>query len=179
VDVTSTLTLTNIGAAADAFTLSVAPITGLVPTLPGNSLDISAGASQSLPVHFSASPPAAGQSQGYLHIRSAQTGMDTVVPYWFAVPDQVPFDIPVLSNPGVAPAGSIQRIGFRIIDRSGVPVTTVTPTLKVVTGSGSTFTVSFDGVNYLGVVRLGSDTPGNVYQIDAGPASVQFSVTGQ
>jgi subtilisin family serine protease len=179
VDVTSTLTLTNIGAAADTFTLSLTPITGLVPTLPGNSVEIPAGAAQSLPVHFSASPPADGQSQGYLHIRSAQTGMDTVVPYWFAVPDQIPFDIPVLSNPGLAQAGSIQRIGFRVIDRSGVPVTTVAPTLKVVTGSGSTFSVSFDGVNYLGVVRLGSDTPGNVYQIDAGPASVQFSITGQ
>jgi subtilisin family serine protease len=179
VDVTSTLTLTNVGTAADTFTLSLTPITGLVPTLASNSLEVPAGSSQSLQVHFSASPPAAGQSQGYLHIRSGQTGMDTVVPYWFAVPDQVPFDIPVLSNPGVAQAGSIQRIGFRIIDRSGVPVTTVVPTLKVITGSGSTFTVSFDGVNYLGVVRLGSDTPGNVYQIDAGPASVQFSITGQ
>ena len=107
----------NVGAAADTFTVSIVPGTGLSPAPAGTTLQIPAGGSQSVACALWPAPPAAGESQGYVRTRGARAGVDLLVPYWYAVPDQTPFDIPVLSNPGTARA-SLQRIGFRVIDRS-------------------------------------------------------------
>jgi subtilisin family serine protease len=179
VDVNRSLTVMNVGAAADTFTLSVVPATGLAPVLSTTSVQIPAGGSQAVAVRFTAGPPAAGESQGYVRIRGTQAPVDARVPYWFAVPDQIPFDIPVLSNPGTGRAGSLQRIGFRVIDRSGVPVTTIVPVVGAVTGTGSAVSVSCDQINCIAVVRLGSDDPNNVFQISAGTVKVQFGIDGQ
>jgi hypothetical protein len=129
-------------------------------------------------IHLNLPAAAAGVSQGYLHIRGTRTDVDTVVPYWYAVTDQKPAVIPILSAPVSGPAGSAQRILFRVLDANGVLLSAVAPTVKVVSGSGTAQTVSLGEVSFTAFVRLGL-AGSNVFEIDAGAASVQVSIQAQ
>ncbi len=174
-EIVKPVNITNLGAADDIFTLSVAPSTGAVPALETNSLRIAAGESQSIKVRLTATSLLAGASQGFVHIRSSRTDVDTVVPYWYALTDQQPFDIPVLAAPLSGRSGSVQRISFRVVDRSGVPVFDSFPAVRVISGDGVVTNVSRNDLSYLAVIRLGSFGT-NVFEIDAGQASVQVNI---
>ncbi|MEI4896527.1 hypothetical protein Q8G71_35120, partial [Klebsiella pneumoniae] len=89
----------NLAAADDTFSLVVAPSTGIAPSLDLATLRLAAGASASVSLRMPATAPAEGQAQGRLRIRGTRSDVETVIPYWYAVPDQVPADIAVLSAP--------------------------------------------------------------------------------
>src|SRR5205823_6295370 len=108
-------TVTNLGAADDTFTISIAASSGVAPTLDTNAVRLGANGSQTVNLRLGISDPAVGVSQGYLHIRGTRGDVDAVVPYWYAVSDQAPAEIPVLSSPDSGLAGSLQRITFRVI----------------------------------------------------------------
>jgi minor extracellular serine protease Vpr len=177
-NLTRSLSVTNLGTADDTFSITVAPASGAAPTLDTSTLRLAAGASQPVDLRLRVSDAAVGVSQGYLRLRGSRSDTDTVVPYWYAVTDQTPANIPVLAAPDAGLAGSLQRITFRVIDRSGVPLTTTAPTVKVVGGSGSAQAVSSNDVNFIAAVRLGLGGA-NIFEIDAGAASVQVIIQSQ
>jgi subtilisin family serine protease len=175
---TRAFTVTNLGATDDTFTLTVSSSAGVLPTLDNTSVRVPAGGSQTVNLRLGISAPAAGVSQGYVQIQGTRTGVNTVVPYWYAASDQTPSDIPVLSQPDTGPAGSLQRIVFRVVDRYGVPLGLALPSVKVVGGSGLAQGVSSDDPNFVASVRLGQGGA-NIYEIDAGAASVQVIIQTQ
>jgi subtilisin family serine protease len=172
------LTVTNVGAADDTFAVTVAGVTGVVPAVDTNAIRLPAGASQTINLQLSVSDPAVGISQGYLHLRGTQTDADTVVPYWYAMTDQAPAGITLLASPDQGLAGSLQRIQFRVVDRNGVPLVAVAPSVKVIGGSGTAQGVSFADPNFIASVRLGLGGA-NIYEIDVGAASVQVVIQTQ
>jgi hypothetical protein len=167
-----------VGSADDTFSVTVAGNSGVVPTVDTQSVRVAAGASQTINLQLSVSNPATGISQGSVHLRGSRTDADTVVPYWFALSDQIPADIALLSAPDSGAAGSTQRIAFRVVDRNGVPLSALAPTVRVLGGSGSAQTVSFTDPNFVAAVRLGSGGA-NIYEIDAGSVSVQVIIQTQ
>jgi subtilisin family serine protease len=178
VDVARPVSVTNLGATDDTLTLSVTPATGLAPAPQTDTLRLTAGESRPVTLRLAASAPVAGVSQGYLRIRSSRTDVETVVPYWYAATDQQPFEIVILSAPASGRGGSLQRINFRVIDRSGVPVFTILPTARVITGDGTVTSVVRNDLNFQAQIRLGDFGP-NVFEIDAGQASIQVSIQAQ
>ena len=177
VDVRKTLSITNLAAVDDTFTLWITPMRGVTPVVENTSVRIAAGESQDLAVRLALSAPLAGVSEGYVHIRSTRSDVDTIVPYWYAATDQQAFDIPILSAPTTGRTGSLQRINFRVVDRSGVPLFDTLPAVRVINGEGTVSSVTRNDFSFQALIRLGLGA--NTFAIEAGPASVQVSIQAQ
>ena len=173
-----TFTITNVTNADDTYAISVAPATGIAPTLDSASVRLAAGSSQVLNLRLSVTEAAVSVSQGYLRIRGSRSDAESVVPYWYAVTDQAPADIAILAAPDTGFAGSLQRIVFRVVDRNGVILSSAAPTVTVIGGSGSSQSVITSEPNYTATVRLGAGGA-NIYQIVAGSASAQVIIQTQ
>jgi hypothetical protein len=181
-DVNRTVSITNLAATDDTFSLVVTPSTGIAPSLELSTLRLAAGASASVALRMPASEPAEGQAQGYLRIRGTRSDVETLVAYWYAFPDQVPADIAVLSAPGSGSAGALQRIIFRVVDRSGLAILTPPPVVSVAGGSGAVENLVSDDLfspgSFIAVVRLGLADSSNIFEIRAGAVSTQVSISG-
>ena len=178
VDMIKPLSIANLDVAEDTFTLSVRALTGIAPSLDAGAVRIGGGGSQTVSLRLAGSGPLAGVSQGFVYIRGTRTGVDTVVPYWYAATDQQPFEIPVLSAPAAGRAGSLQRIDFRVVDRSGVPVFDPLPGVQAIGGGGIVTNVTRNDLSFQALVRLG-DFGANRFEIDAGQATVQVAIEAQ
>jgi hypothetical protein len=75
---------------------------------------------------------AAGECQGVLRIRGARSGVETRIPYWFAVLSGQPRYIHTIASTQTTPT-----LYMRAVDQSGVVVNTIQPTVTVVSGGGS------------------------------------------
>jgi subtilase family protein len=170
------LLITNLGTADDTFTVS-----GLQAG--NNTVRIAAGASQKVALHLSAPSTTAGEYQGYVHIRGTQSAVDTVVPYWYGVPDRIPKYVTELQVPGAASAGSTQDIYFRVTDLTGLPLPAAAPVVKAVGALGSVLGVrSEDSLSpgvFHAIVLLREDDGPNVFEIDAGRVSRRIIILGQ
>ena len=51
-----------------------------------------------------------GEYQGYMHIRGTQSTVDTLVPYWYGVPDRMPRYVTELQSPDAGLPGTTQDI---------------------------------------------------------------------
>jgi subtilisin family serine protease len=173
------LTITNLGTAGDSFTISASP-----PIIVAeNMIRLGAGASHRVPVRFLASSLLAGEYQGYLRIRGTQTAIETVVPYWYGVPDRVPRYLVALETPDAGAPGTAQHIYFRVTDLTGLPLATPMPTVRTVGQSGSVLSVTSEdqlspGV-FHAVVLLGDYEGANVFEIQAGEVKRQITIYGQ
>ena len=176
--------IANVGTASDTYTITVSPrVDGVAPTLDNGTLSVAGGTSAQLNVSFSGSSLAPGAYEGFLNIRSANSGFEAHVPYWYAVASNRANNIVILDYPQDAVrAGSLQQdaILFRVTDAAGIPLAKIKPTASVVSGGGSV----------VGVNNYNSDVPGlfgldlrmgrtlatdNVFQIEAG--EITYSVT--
>jgi hypothetical protein len=99
------------------------------------------GQSATVPVTFNASGLAPGSYEGFVTIRGSISGVQERVPYWYAVPSDVPATItPMLvatwDDNSTARRGSRlnDAILFRIQDASGLILPSVKPTVTVVSG---------------------------------------------
>lgn len=107
------------------------------------------------------------------------------MPYWYAATSDVPARITNVSSITSARRGSIQQqaILFRITDAAGVALTSVTPQVTVVSGGGAVAVpVSYDSYvpGIFGIdVRLGRVAGSNVFRVEAGSVSLDFTITGQ
>ena len=125
VDATLALTLTNVGTAADTYTIrAVQPKGGAaVPALSQESVSIAAGASRQVNLTLQASGLAAGEYGGYLEIAGTANATVARVPYWFAAPGAAPAGVSVLYQDwyDTARASSTAAVVFRVVDAAGLP----------------------------------------------------------
>lgn len=167
---TQTLTVTNAGTAADTFALSVQPASdGAAPTLSANTVQLAPGQSQSVGVQFSADQLSGGAYQGYLQIQGTRSSVAGRVPYWCAVPTQVPAFIQILHSPTTVRRGNNFDVAFRVVDSTGVPVT------------GGITTAIVSGATALNVESTDSDVPGSFLMhlqapLTRGPLTLQFQL---
>lgn len=177
-----TLTISNIGASSETYSLSVTSRDGVAaPQLATDTVRLEPGASFALPVNFSASSLQPGQYEGFIRIFAINSGSETHVPYWYAVPSGTPRFLTSLFVDDTSPRAGLldtEAIVFRITDDTGVPVTNVDPQGSVVSGGGTVRRVySIDsrvpGAFAVDVIpRRGS----NVFQIQAGDLTRTFTI---
>ena len=175
VAVTRTLTIKNLSSTADTFTIAAVPLAmAPAPSLSTTTVSLDAGASQDIGVEFNPADLAAGGYQGIIRIQGTQGQADCTVPYWYAVSSGVPGNIRIVSaaQTGVPGQNITTGILFQITEASGVPVSTVEPTVTVAAGDGVV-----RGVLYLDAIspalirvslRLGPAPGDNVFRITAG-----------
>jgi minor extracellular serine protease Vpr len=178
VDQTNTLTITNVGSAADTFSIVAQPMGGgPAPTLVSNTVQLNPGQSQSIPVEFAGTSLDPGAYQGYLQIQGTQNPVAALVPYWYGVPSQSASFLTVLDAPTNGRPGSRQDIYLRPTDAEGLPTGTP-PTVTVTSGNGSLIRVDSIDSDLPGaydiLVRLA--TGQNVFHIVSGKASKDITI---
>jgi subtilisin family serine protease len=168
------LTISNVGAAATTFRLMVAPSSaGPAPVLSADSLRLERGASAQVTVSFNGVTPLPGQYEGWIRIADISTGLETRVPYWYAVSTGTAGFITVLevtrnSTPGRVVSDAVL---FRVTDAFGIPVTSTPPVVSV---SGDSEIISVNSRDrripgaYGITIRLGTQRGANVIQIESG-----------
>lgn len=183
---TASLTITNVGASADTFTISQQPVgAGPVPTLSATSVQLAPGASTTISVGFAGSNLAPASYEGFLSIAGANALVETRVPYWYAVASGTPARITVLdSTPSGKPSSrKTQAISFRVTDGQGVPVTNIAPDVTATVGGGSVTRVYSDDKDSPGLflvdVRLGATAGVNTFHIQLGTLTADVPITGQ
>jgi len=183
--VSSVLTITNLGSGDDTFTLApVARTGGITPALASTELKLAAGASADVAVNWTASGLTNGTYEGFVTITSASTGTQQKVPYWYAVTGSAA-TITLLDGIATARRGSVQRdaLLFRVTDSSGVPLPNANVTVSVVSGGGRVGTTNVydsDVPGLIGVdLQLGIVAGTNVFRIESGPASIDVEITGR
>ena len=127
-DVSRDLTLTNLGDTTDTFLLSVDSLARPIsPQFSNDVLQLDPKASATIQVRVPVPAVAAGTVEGFVVIKSGNTGKDIRVPYWMGAPSEYAQAVTVLDSPASGFAGSQQLITFRVTDESGIPVTQVKP----------------------------------------------------
>lgn len=182
VDITLNLALTNVGSAADTFSITAVPSgSSPAPALATNAVQLDGGATQAIPVEFAASDLAPGEYYGFVQITGTATRITTTVPYWFAVPGGDPAHVAVVYQPYTDSVGThTEEFIFRLLDQAGLPyqgslqpsvVSDQTRGVRSVYGIGDipgTYTVN---------VRLASGL--NTFTITAGPVTQTVVVQAQ
>ena len=183
VDLTRTIAISNLAPIDDTITISTAPDGGGPALVAGSSaVRIPAGTTQQVTLRLSGSSLGTGEYQGYLHIQGTQSTVDTVVPYWYAVPDGVPRYVTELQGPEAASPGTIQDIYFRVTDLTGLPLPASTPVVRAASPAASVVKVTSEDDQSPGlfhaVVQLGRDDGLNVFEIQAGSVKRQVTILG-
>ena len=183
VNLTSTLTVTNLGKNTDSFTITVNSFDGtVVPAISNTTVQLDPGKSQDVTVQTQASNLDPGEYQGLIVIHASSSSIEAHVPYWVGVTTNAPNNIVVYSAVTTARHLSRQSLDFRALDSIGVPVS-ATPVVTAVSGGGSVVgTISFDGDVpglWESTVRLGPDPVDNVFLIKFGDTTQQVTITGQ
>ncbi len=179
IDLSRPLTITNIGGAPDTFTVTVRSANGsLTPVISADSFDLAPGDSRNITVRLQGTAVTPGSYEGIISVRGAQTGSESRVPYWFAVPGTDVNAITILYTPDAAKANSTGLILFRLTDTAGVPLHMP---VQVSTSIGMSRVISVvpDDADapgsYAAKVRFAAGT--NVFQIEAGGKTAPVSVT--
>jgi minor extracellular serine protease Vpr len=135
-NVSQSIVVTNIGSAADTFSVTANPIDGGVsPTVDVPQFTLAPGASQTLNVSLAGAGFAAGAYDGYLLIQGTQTTVATRAGYWFGVPGSTVQSISVLNGNELNEGGSTggqSVICVRLTDQAGIPVGASAPTVTAV-----------------------------------------------
>ncbi len=189
------LTVTNLGTAADTFTLSTIPYDDAPPLVFWETLGVGTttatlrlepGQSKTVYPYWEAEELAPGEYQGQIWIRDTRTGSTALVPYWHTVPSGiVAASTVVLSPPAQLEVGKIASIYFRITDTTGIAVTdrdSLAYTGSVVSGGGAIsdlyVSVSYPNLVYVRVMA-GPEPGANVYRIRFGNLRpVEFTIQG-
>ncbi len=177
VNQTSTLAVTNLGAASDTFSVNVQPIgNGPAPTLSSNNVALNPGQSQNISVTFSGSSLVPGAYQGYLQIQGTQNSVIANVAYWYGVPSGVATHVTILDAPTNGSPRSLQTILVRPVDDQGLAAGQ--PTVTVTGGNGTVTDVqSIDSAipgAYQVRVRLAAGS--NTFTVASGLASTDVVI---
>lgn len=177
------LTLTNLGTAADTFTIEAESTAASVPV--ADTVRIEPGATVQVPVRWTASGVTPAAYEGFLNVRSLASGQAIRVPYWYDATDNKPAAITILAAPSTARPGATLRgaLQFRVLDAAGVAINSVEPEVLAEVGDGSARTpVSLDEV-YPGVYQttlsMGPAAGVHRFRVKAGEASTLVSITVQ
>jgi hypothetical protein len=170
------LTLTNLDQAPDELTITVEPAgAGPPPALSSGQLSLGPRESARITVSLIAAALDPGECQGVLRIRSARSGVETRVPYWYAVTSGEPRYIYTISSTSGTPT-----LYMRVVDQSGIVISDLRPTVTVVSGGGSVIgsLTSLDSV-YPGYwrARLSLGPQGvSVFRVEFGAISKEVTV---
>lgn len=184
----ASLRLSNIGYNPDNFLISVLPFADAPAPVPSTtSVQLESNTYFDVALTFTASGLAAGEYDGFIVIQGTNSGIETRVPYWYAVASSSPAVIVVLSTPDTPPAAGstvTDAIDFRVTDPSGIIVGSVTPTVTVTSGGGSVLSITSEDDAYPGVwsvdIRMGPTSgASNVFQIVAGGITQDVAITAQ
>jgi hypothetical protein len=168
--VTLPLSLSNVGAATDTYTIQAVPTGNIpAPSIATSSLSLDPGAVQQVPVTLDAGGLAPGEYSGYLLVSGTASASVARIPYWFAVPGSEPAGISILyqDNFDYARSSSMQAVVFRVVDAAGLPYTGSLRPQLTLAGSGTVRALYSTG-----------DIPGT-YAVDirTGTLSMQLSFT--
>ncbi len=206
VQATRNLTISNVSAASETFTIFVAgrdAPTGPVPpgsrtaealdtsgkepvvTVSTHSLTLGAGATANVTVGMTAFGLPAGAYEGFVHVMGTNSGVDERVPYWYGVASTIPAHITVLQTVNNPKAGSFNQDAalFRVTDANGMTVAGAHPTARVIDGGGSGGSINNEdaftpGIFGLGVT-LGSVKGNNDFEIRVGTLTQIVTLVGQ
>lgn len=129
--ISEAVNITNVGSSADTFSAVVNSIDGVAtPSIDSTSFSLAAGASKTVTVSLAGtSALAAGQYHGFLVVSGAKGQTPLRVPYWYGVAGAAA-DAFGLYAPSTDPPSCTDYIDFRLLDASGMPVTSSgTPTV--------------------------------------------------
>ena len=181
---TGTLRIENLNPADETYSLAIEPRNGgTAPALSASTLNAAYGNSAEVALELDATSLAPGSYEGFVHVTGANTGTDIRVPYWFAVPDKTPATIPVLATTATGRRNGQVRdaVYFRVTDASGVPIAGLTPEVTVQSGNGTIVAVNDydrDSPGLFSVtVRLGPAAGANIFRIQAGEKTLDFTIT--
>ena len=164
VNSTIPVSVTNVGAAADSFTVVVNPLDGtLTPTVDTATFQLAPGQTQIVNVTVAATNLQPGTyHDGNIVITGTQTPIATSLAYWFGVPGTTVYDIVLLNqnqlNGGAAPRQEV-AIYVRYTDAIGMPIAGATPTVTVPGTAGRVISIVPAGDipgTWMIVVRLDS-----------------------
>jgi hypothetical protein len=183
---TRTLTVTNLGATPDTFSVVATPSADPAGPVPArNTVQLAPGASADIALAWQAGGLAPGAHEGLIRVTGAASGNEIRIPYWYGVTSNTPARITVLQSSPSGRRGSLQQnaIQFRVTDSAGMAILGVPAQVTVLTGGGSAQSpVSRDSA-YPGVygvsVRLGLVAGDNTFRIQAGSLTADVSITGQ
>jgi hypothetical protein len=147
--ISEAVTVTNVGASADTFSVVVNSIDGIaVPAVSSASLTLAAGASTKITVSIPGSP-AAGQYHGFIVVSGTQGQTPLRIPYWYGVAGAAASTFGLYS-PSTDPPSCTDYIDFRLLDANGMPVTSSgTPTVTTTSPLASVVSV-YPVSDYLG-----------------------------
>ncbi|MBN9658542.1 MAG: S8 family serine peptidase [Acidobacteria bacterium] len=178
-----TLTLTNIGGSRDTFTLAAEGGADQFQTsIATPTVDVDAGASTDVVVSWNGAGMTAGAYQGAITITSANTGKTSRVPYWFASSTGTPVSLNMMYSAGSVSRNRWTTVYFRVLDAAGLALNSVNPTISIVSGGGAIGRVVNDDANWPGIYEVsihpGAAPGDNVFRLQAGDATLNFTITG-
>jgi minor extracellular serine protease Vpr len=140
---TVALSLSNVSAATDTFTLQAVPTgDGPAPAFSVDTVALDPGAAQTVDVTLDASGLAAGEYSGTLVVTGTASGSVARIPYWFGVTGSDPAGISVLYQDywDYMRSTSYAAVVFRVVDAAGLPYTgSLRPTCSYAGGSVRAF----------------------------------------
>jgi uncharacterized protein (TIGR03437 family) len=172
-----TLNITNVGTSTATFNFAVQPPNASV-TVSAASVALSPGQTNSVTVALQGSLPSPGSYDGFIVITGA--GPTLRVPYLYFVGDGVPYNIfPVASGLLTTAVSTLQYccLGFELVDRYGVPVTSQSVLFNTASGGGSidlADTVTDRTGMAFAQVNIGSQPGDQIFTATAGGLSVEF-----
>ncbi len=178
VDQTISVTITNVGASSDAFSIVARPLgNGIAPSLSDNSVQLNPGESKQVAVHLAASSLDAGAYQGYLQIQGTQNAIAASVPYWYGVPSQHAVRVTVLDAPTNGSPGSSKTILVRPTDREGLPIS-APPTVSLTSGGGAVTSLQSIDSDIPGayLIRVRLAIGANVLRVTSGDAFTDITI---
>jgi subtilisin family serine protease len=200
---TRTLSISNVGAAAETFTLTatqrnaptgfVAPgsrtavaleTIGKIPsvTLSNYSLTLNPGASANVTVRMTGFGLSPGAYEGFIYVLGSKSGVEERVAYWYGVPSGVAANITVLDTVDNATPGAFvpNAVLFRVTDANGITVA-ADPQATVISGGGTVVSVVNRNASYPGVyaltARMGPAAGDNVFRIQVGSLTKDVTIT--
>ncbi|MBM3812329.1 MAG: hypothetical protein FJW20_11940 [Acidimicrobiia bacterium] len=167
------LTITNLGTAADTFTITPQSFgDGPTPEPQENSFPLAPGSSKTIEVRWPGGDLPSGAYQGILSIRGTFGDAAARVPYWHAIINPNPGFVTFFNVSATAGINATTTFRFRISDPSGVTLREIMPEVTVVSGGGSV--ESIDSIDHLfpglwqARVRLGPSPSQNIFQVKVG-----------
>jgi len=182
-DVLRELSITNVGAGQDTFTIAVVPHAGSPEAqMSINSFTLAPKAARSIALRWSHANLEPGEYQGVFVVRGTASDAELRIPYWYAVSTRAPRYLSVFSTPTSGVTNSSQSFNVRVTDAVGVILAEVEPEATVDSGDG--FVTSVRSVDdlypgmYRVTVRLGPFPGPNVFLLRAGDVTRRISIRG-
>jgi subtilisin family serine protease len=185
IDAAKTLKLTNRGADAESFQITVKPKHGdTAPAAEVETVEIAAGATVEVGLKWTAGSMTSGPQDGVVEVQGLTSGTVARVPYWYDASTGEPASITLMSQTSSARRGAWLRdaIYIRVTDAAGAPLADVPVEVEAVSGGGAFTTLTnYDGdvPGIFGVsVYMGMQPGTNVFRIRAGQASLDVAISG-